>query len=64
MKSALSGFATINIEIKFNDGVSATDRPYVWLTQEAMYQDAAVIIIPHDMWGALNHEVSLLSGVE
>lgn len=64
MKSALSGFATINIEIKFHDGVNESERPYVWLTQEVMYQDAATIVLPHDMWGALSKEISLLTGAK
>jgi hypothetical protein len=62
MKSALSGFATINIEIKFHDGVNETARAYVWLSQEAMYQDDSVIIFPLDMWGALVNEISELRG--
>ena len=61
MKATVSGFSTIDIEIKNHDGYKNAEKPYVWLTQHDQHDESAsIIIIPLEVWGALSFEVSEL----
>ena len=55
MKQELSGFQTIEVEAKFNDGFRETENLYIWLTQRFVTSDdPAIIIIPISAWQDLD----------
>lgn len=52
MKQELSGFSTIEIEVRFNDGYNDTVNPYLWIKQKCVIDCSLEdsIVIPVSAW--------------
>ena len=51
MKQELSGFSTVEIEVRFNDGMKDSANPYLWFTQSGTFDDEReTVVIPVAAW--------------
>lgn len=61
MKQELSGFSTVEIEVRFNDGYNDTVNPYLWIKQKCVIDNSLEdsIVIPVSAWQDLSRAVGM-----